>query len=177
MVAITVRTLQELPAGAILWDDRVPGFGVRRQTRDPYYVLKYRHFGRQRWVTIGRHGAPWTPDTARREAQKLLGLVASGKDPADAKALAWDEASETVGKVAERYLGYAQREQRPRTLVETKRHLLVDWKPLPAVSVYHLKRRQVAERLREIEIRKSTHGTSSSGGAVRDVQLGHPRGV
>ena len=50
------------------------------------YVLLYRTAdGRQRWHTIGRHGAPWTPDTARDEARKLLGDVARGSDPATAK--------------------------------------------------------------------------------------------
>jgi integrase len=38
--------------------------------------------GRQRWITIGRHGSPWTPDQARDEALRLLGLRATGKDPA-----------------------------------------------------------------------------------------------
>jgi integrase len=38
--------------------------------------------GRQRWITLGRHGSPWTPDTARREARRLLGLKAAGQDPA-----------------------------------------------------------------------------------------------
>ena len=37
------------------------------------YVLFYRTSeGRQRWFTIGRHGAPWTPETAREEARRLL---------------------------------------------------------------------------------------------------------
>jgi hypothetical protein len=38
--------------------------------------------GRQRWLTIGRHGSPWTPENARREALRLLGLKAAGHDPA-----------------------------------------------------------------------------------------------
>jgi hypothetical protein len=37
-------------------------------------------FGRQRFVTIGPHGAPWTPELARKQAKRLLGLVANGKD-------------------------------------------------------------------------------------------------
>ena len=50
------------------------------------YVLKFRTTeGRQRWHTIGRHGAPWTPDTAREEAKRLLGEVVTGGDPAAAK--------------------------------------------------------------------------------------------
>jgi integrase len=47
------------------------------------YVLFYRTSeGRQRWYTIGRHGAPWTPETARDEAKQLLGDVARKHDPA-----------------------------------------------------------------------------------------------
>ncbi|WP_420969652.1 hypothetical protein [Bradyrhizobium sp. B120] len=42
-------------------------------------------FGRQRFVTIGPHGAPWTPALAPKEAKRLLGLVANGKDPVDDK--------------------------------------------------------------------------------------------
>jgi integrase len=50
------------------------------------YVLKFRTAeGRQRWHTIGRHGAPWTPDTARDEARRLLGEVVSGGDPSGEK--------------------------------------------------------------------------------------------
>ena len=36
------------------------------------YVLKFRFDGEQRWFTIGRHGSPWTPDGARKEAIRLL---------------------------------------------------------------------------------------------------------
>ena len=38
--------------------------------------------------TIGRHGAPWTPDEARKEARRILGEVAEGSDPAGAKTAA-----------------------------------------------------------------------------------------
>ena len=73
----------ESPPGAQLWDVAVPGFGVRRQKSAAVaYVLLYRTAdGRQRWHTIGRHGAPWTPETARAEARRLLGEVVKGSDP------------------------------------------------------------------------------------------------
>ena len=62
---------------------RVKGFGVRcRASGAKHYVLKMRVGGRQRWLTIGRHGSPWTPDKARSEALRLLGLKAGGNDPA-----------------------------------------------------------------------------------------------
>jgi integrase len=98
---ITLTALDHIYPGDTLWDTgkgAVTGFGARRQakdrdeqTRGVSYVLKYRFQGRQRMFTIGRHGAPWTPETARKEAQRLLGRVVSGEDPADKKAAALAE--------------------------------------------------------------------------------------
>src|SRR5215469_10114088 len=69
---ISIRSVDALAPGSTLWDTTVRGFGVRRQRRDAVYVLKHRVAGKQRFVTIGRHGAPWTPDTARKEALRIL---------------------------------------------------------------------------------------------------------
>jgi integrase len=38
-----------------------------------------------RRYTIGTHGSPWTPETARREAERILIMVRQGIDPVDAK--------------------------------------------------------------------------------------------
>jgi integrase len=152
---IAVRTVQALKPGETIWDaghrEAVKGFGARRQRGDPVYVIKYRVFGRQRFVTIGRHGSPWTPDKARREAKRLLGLVADGKDPQAEKIEARAKAADTLGSVADDYLKHAKKKQKPRSYAETERHLLTNWKPLHSVSVFHLRRRQVAARLSEIE--------------------------
>lgn len=71
---IGLREVRALKAGQVFWDAAVAGFGARRQqSRAVSYVLIYRtQEGRQRWHTIGRHGAPWTPDTAREEANDCL---------------------------------------------------------------------------------------------------------
>lgn len=80
------REIAALQPGQIIWDRDVSGFGARRQTNAISYVLIYRTAeGRQRWHTIGRHASPWTPDTARKEATRLLGSVACGLDPAALK--------------------------------------------------------------------------------------------
>src|SRR5690606_35399910 len=63
---------------------------------------KYRSRGRQRWFSIGRQGAPWTPDGARKEARRLLGLVAAGKDPATAREA--DRAADTMSELAKRFM-------------------------------------------------------------------------
>ena len=82
---ITKRTVDSLKAEDVVWDGDVCGFGVRCQRRDKTYVLKCRYQGRQLWLTIGKHGSPWTPEKARKEAVRLLGLVADNKDPAQAR--------------------------------------------------------------------------------------------
>jgi hypothetical protein len=83
---IGLREIGALRPGHVIWDGDVSGFGARRQIDAVSYVLIYRTAeGRQRWHTIGRHGSPWTPDAARREAKRLLGSVAGGLDPAALK--------------------------------------------------------------------------------------------
>ena len=86
---IGLTDVRTLAPGAVIWDagkGAVAGFGARRQRDSVAYVLKYRtEDGRQRWHTIGRHGAPWTPETARKEAKRLLGEVVKGHDPAAEK--------------------------------------------------------------------------------------------
>jgi hypothetical protein len=81
---IGLRDVRAMKLGQTIWDAALPGFGARRQRSQAVsYVLIYRTAdGRQRWHTIGRHGAPWTPEKARAEARRLLGEVATGGDPA-----------------------------------------------------------------------------------------------
>ncbi|MEO8530927.1 MAG: tyrosine-type recombinase/integrase [Deltaproteobacteria bacterium] len=84
---IGIKAVEGLELRSINWDATVTGFGARRQTGPGVaYVVTYRTAeGRPRMQTIGRHGAPWTPDTAREEARRILGDVAKGMDPAAAK--------------------------------------------------------------------------------------------
>jgi len=82
MARITKRTVDALKPGGIVWDSEVVGFGVRCQKKAKVYILKSSVAGRQRWFTIGRHGSPWTVDTARSKAKSILGHVADGMDPA-----------------------------------------------------------------------------------------------
>ena len=105
---ITNRDIEALAAGDLIWDSAVPGFGARRQkSKAVSYVLLYRtQEGRQRFYTIGRHGAPWKPDTARNEARRLLGEVVKGVDPFASKQSKRKAA--TVGELCDAYLSDAQ---------------------------------------------------------------------
>ena len=84
---IGLREVRALRPDEMVWDTAVTGFAARRQKSDAVtYFVKYRTTGgRQRWHTIGRHGSPWTPDSARMEARRILGEAVSGADPAAEK--------------------------------------------------------------------------------------------
>lgn len=66
----------------IAWDSEVKGFGVRCQRVSKVYFLKTRVGGRQRWITIGKHGPELPPEKARQEALRLRTQIATGTGPA-----------------------------------------------------------------------------------------------
>ncbi len=100
---IGLREVRALGPGEEVWDSAVAGFGARRQVGEHVsYVLMYRHDGRKRRYTIGRHGSPWTPDTARAEAVRLLGEVVKGADPAADKRQTRE--AMTVAELCDAYL-------------------------------------------------------------------------
>ena len=144
---ITKRSVEALQPNSLLWDTGLIGFGARRQ-RGPgvYYVLRYRWDGAQRIDSIGRHGSPWTPDTARSEATRSLGLLATGIDPRRPK-------GDTFADLAERYLTHCARSLRPKTLAQITRHLRHDAAPLHDRGLASIDRRTIASLLAEIEER------------------------
>ena len=101
---IGLKEVRNLSLNQTIWDKATPGFGIRRQQSSAVsYILKYRtKSGRQRWLTIGRHGAPWTPEMARQEAIKILGSVVTGADPASSKGEL--RHGVTVSKLCDQYL-------------------------------------------------------------------------
>ena len=75
----------------IVWDaPRVGerrGFGIRINSGGArtYFAQGRLPGGREVKPTIGRHGAPWTTEQARAKAKALLGAMAAGTDPTEAK--------------------------------------------------------------------------------------------
>jgi integrase len=104
---IGLREVRALQPGEMIWDTVVVGFAARRQKGDAVtYLVKYRTAeGRQRWHTIGRHGSPWTPERARAHAQRLLGEVVTGADPALQRRLV--RKATTVAELCDAYLADA----------------------------------------------------------------------
>ena len=116
-----LKEVRSLDKNEMVWDLAVPGFGARRQRSERIaYVLLYRtREGRQRFHTIGRHGAPWTPDTARDEARRLLGEVVHGGDPSAAKQQA--RRSITVAELCDMYIADAEAGRLPTVRGGSKR--------------------------------------------------------
>jgi integrase len=132
-----------------LWDEKVCGFGVRKQTQGIFYYVRARHGGRQLVRSIGRHGSPWTVETARAKALELLGTLASGTNPFAQSSLS----DETFGAQIERYLARKRASLALRSYVETVRYIGDYAAPLHKLRVGEIDRRTIAVLLGQIETR------------------------
>lgn len=106
---ITKRTVDALSnpskddGEARVWDTDIKGFFLRvYPSGRRVYALKYRHGAAQRIFTIGVHGAPCTPESARKAAEDALHRIADGEDPATEKREA--RKAIMVNKLVETYL-------------------------------------------------------------------------
>jgi integrase len=141
---ITISSLRDLEGW--LWDSAVIGLGARKQTRGVFYYLRYRHNGSQIMKSIGRHGSPWTPDTARNRAKELLGTLASGTDP-----FAQSLNSESFGAEIERYLLRKKATLKPRSFEEVERFVRKHCAQLHRLKLGEIDRRTIAVLLGQIE--------------------------
>ena len=138
---ITKRAVDAAKPGKrdrFLWDEALTGYGCKiTPVGGRVYIVQYRTGGRLRRYTIGKHGDPWTPDQARREAARLLREVATGRDPAEAKAAG--RKAPTLADLAERFLSdHVETKTKARTAAEYRR--LLDLHVLPVLG-----RRKVAQ--------------------------------
>lgn len=119
----------------VVWDSDVPRFAVRvrhgvRRGGGAYvlkvYVLQLRASGRQRWITIGKHGE-WTPEKAREEANRVIGqavhveqLRKTGQAPATLRhpveARDHGRAAPTLTEFAKRYIEDYAKPHKPASL-------------------------------------------------------------
>jgi integrase len=189
---IGLREVRGLKPGEIIWDAAVTGFAARRQQSPAIsYLVYYRTAeGRQRWFTIGRHGSPWTPETARKQARRILGQVAAGTDPAAEKRTV--RKARTITELCHLYLADAEAgrlltrrkaAKKPSTLATDRGRIERHIKPLlgrmtvPAVSREDVERfmHAVAEGETAAQIKTGLHGLArvqgGKGTATRTVGL------
>ena len=118
-----VEAAQTKSADYFIWDDELPGYGLRVfASGRRSYLIQYRAKGRTRRYTIGLHG-PWTAEMARKEAMSQLGCVARGEDPAEDRLR--NHKAMTVKQLGQRYiedmekglvLGRSGRPKTPKTV-------------------------------------------------------------
>lgn len=105
MPKLTKRTVDAVTSAErdiFLWDSDTRGFGLKVTPGGAkIYVAQGRVNGRPKRYTIGRHGSPWTPDDARKEAAEALRAMAKGEDPVEAKRKARTDLS--IAKLADLY--------------------------------------------------------------------------
>ncbi|MRG74081.1 tyrosine-type recombinase/integrase [Alphaproteobacteria bacterium HT1-32] len=106
MPKITKRTVDGLKpkeTDYFVWDDTLPGFGVRVMTTGrKTYIIQYRDTaGRTRRKRLGRHGTI-TPDEARTDARNMLSDAARGGNPAEETRRY--KSSPTVSELCERFM-------------------------------------------------------------------------
>lgn len=106
MARLTKRIVDATKAGAsdvFVWDDELPGFGLRvKPSGAKSFLVQYRNKnGRSRRLTVGRYGV-MTPDEARDIAKGHLYEAARGHDPAERKAA--DRDAKTVKQLCADYL-------------------------------------------------------------------------
>lgn len=142
-----------LPAGkseAIVWDDDLPGFGLRlRAGGKRTWIVQYRLGEKQRRLTLGTP-ANLKPEDARKAARLSLAKVALGNDPAGEKMEARTKAPITLNVAAADYMEAVKPGIAPRYYQEVERHLTRQWKPLGELQIDRIMRADVAARMREI---------------------------
>lgn len=80
---ITKTAIERLGPNEVIRDTDAKGFGARSRAKVVTYFVEKKVQGKRQWVTIGRHGAPWTAETARKKASGLLIEMAGGGDPVE----------------------------------------------------------------------------------------------
>ena len=129
-------------------DDLCAGLYVRLQGVTKSWVVRYPAPGRgRRKMKLGDVAGIALGD-ARKQAAPIIAGARNGADPLNERAQRARRTADTLGALVEIYIGkYAERHQRPRTLVETKRALRVHLAPLHSQPLHAVTRRDVAARL------------------------------
>ena len=150
----TVASLA-LPPGKselFVWDNDLPGFGVRVRGNGARYVVQYRAGVQQRRESLGDIRKVEL-EAARKIARQRFAQVELGTDPMAERIKARAEAAAvklTLAEVTKRYLKAKADIVRPNTFVQARLHLEQYWQPLAKKPIETIKRADVAARLQEL---------------------------
>jgi integrase len=160
---IVALTLVEGKTETIVFDNDLPGFGIRiRAGGSRVWIYQYKIGNQNRRVTLGSLAA-LTPARARATAGELHAAVRLGRDPAGEKTEGRARAGETLAVVTRSYLTYQSGHLRRRSYRELERHLLRYCKPLHGLQLQKIDRRTVAARITDV----ASSGGAATGNRVR----------
>jgi integrase len=142
----------------IVWDDDMPGFGIRLRRNSRVFVIQGRTNGQQWRETIG-DVRKFTIDAARTIARKRFAEITLGGDPRATKAEAKARAALTLGTQANRYLEAKKGSLRTASYTANKRYLTDHFASLHGLPLHAIKRRDVAAALNRLA---AEHGKVSA---------------
>lgn len=156
-----------------VWDGELKGFGLRvRPGGAKTYVVHYRPGAGGREAkkvryTIGQHGAPWTPDTAREKARDVLEAARKGVDSQAEKVEARRDL--TVSDLIDLYM---QRKAKPE---------LKSWREYERTFTKYLPRRILDKRAADLTkgdvVRWRDDFTAQGRGASARLHLAHVKSL
>jgi integrase len=147
---VAALTLPEGKSELLVFDDDLPGFGVRlREGGSKTWVIQYRVGRKQRRKTIGSAKVLGAV-AALAAAKKDLAKVELGGDPQAAKVEQRAKAADTFDVFAAQFLSRQKERLKPRSYVQVAAHMAKHWSNFKGVSVHEIGRRAVAARLVKI---------------------------
>jgi Arm DNA-binding domain len=146
--SIASLTVPKQRAEIIVFDDALPGFGVRKRhhKNSAAYLFQYKVGLKHRRMSLGKCSAI-DCETARKHAEKLYARVKLGEDPAGAKVESRSRAAETFGQCVETYLVWQEPQVRAKTFADIKRHLTKNLAALHGLHISNVDKRAIAGQL------------------------------
>lgn len=165
MMKITLRSVSGAHPQDIrytVWDSELSGFGLRiSPTGNKSYLYKGYYCGDQIMVTIGKHGSPWTPDSARKKAKLLAVQISEGINPNLKKHT--ERKAIKVNELIDWYLKEGTAAKSPSTLVSDKSRINSYIKPLLGNrKVKDLKRGDIQSFLNKVQAGKVSTSTQEN---------------
>ena len=148
-LATTIAKLK-IPKGkrdAQIFDDKLPGFGLRKfKSGAATFFVKYNVGKQQRRMSLGVATANRL-EGARADAERILAKAKLGDDPQAVKRAQRAKTATALGGLVDRYLEARQDDVSATYFVDTTRYLTEVWKPLHGYAVDAVTRRDVVNVL------------------------------